>query len=201
MTRSGIYKIINTINRFCYIGSAVDISKRKVVHFRTLNSNKSACKKLQNAFNKYGESAFTFEVIELVEDKSKLIEREQYYLDTLKPEYNISKIAGNCYDISKTLKNKYQIQRGNRFGCIPWNKGLTKEINEIIALSSKKVSENKKQKFKSGELKSWNEGLTKHTDNRLLSASKKISKIKKEGYAIGKLIVSDNFKYNRRKIK
>ena len=43
---------------------------------------------------KYGYSNFKLEIIEYC-NVSVLLEREQYYLDILKPEYNILKIAGS----------------------------------------------------------------------------------------------------------
>ena len=43
-------------------------------------------------------------------------------------------------------------------GKIPWNKGLTKEDNEIIKVSSEKCSETKKRLYKEGEIKTWNKG-------------------------------------------
>jgi group I intron endonuclease len=51
---------------------------------------------MQNIFNKYGEDCFTFSTIELC-DVSSLIEKEQYYIDTLKPDINICKVAGATY--------------------------------------------------------------------------------------------------------
>ena len=91
---SGIYQIKNTINGNCYIGSAVDFKKRWVVHLSTLRHKYHYNSHLQAAFSKYGEKALIFEILEDVEPEN-LIEREQYYLDTLKPEYNISPTAGN----------------------------------------------------------------------------------------------------------
>lgn len=41
---------------------------------------------------KYGYSNFILEILEYC-DKTNLLEREQYYLDKLKPEYNILKFA------------------------------------------------------------------------------------------------------------
>ena len=41
---------------------------------------------------KYGHGNFILEILEYC-DKSNLLEREQYYLDKLKPEYNILKYA------------------------------------------------------------------------------------------------------------
>lgn len=43
---------------------------------------------------KYGYNKFSLDILEYCEP-SLLIKREQYYLDTLKPEYNILKIAGS----------------------------------------------------------------------------------------------------------
>jgi len=43
---------------------------------------------------KYGYSSFSLEILEYC-TASKAIEREQYYLDTLKPSYNILKTAGS----------------------------------------------------------------------------------------------------------
>lgn len=98
--QSGIYKILNIKTGVFYIGSAVNLNRRGISHFRQLNQKKHHSQKLQNAFDKYGIENFKFKILELVKDKSQLIEREQSYLDLLKPSYNICKIAGS------TLGNK-----------------------------------------------------------------------------------------------
>lgn len=81
--KSGIYQIINLINGKVYIGSACVLERREQQHFRHLRGDKHHSTSFQRAFNKYGESNFKFEILELVEDKSQLIKREQHYLDTL----------------------------------------------------------------------------------------------------------------------
>jgi len=80
--KSGIYKIINIINNKIYIGSAVNIYIRWKSHIQLLQNNKHHSIYLQNSWNKYGGGNFKFEIIEYIEDKNKLIEREQFYLDT-----------------------------------------------------------------------------------------------------------------------
>lgn len=79
-----IYKITNKINGKFYIGSTSDYIKRIRYH---KDLNKSKCRILVKAIKKYGIENFTFEIIELITDninlKEKLIEKEQYYLDTL----------------------------------------------------------------------------------------------------------------------
>lgn len=50
--------------------------------------------RIDKALLKYGYSNFQLDILEYCEG-SNLIEREQYYLDLLKPEYNILLIAGS----------------------------------------------------------------------------------------------------------
>ena len=58
--KSGIYRIRNLTNNKFYIGSAVNLNKRKNQHFHYLRNNKHHNKPLQNSYNKYGESSFIF---------------------------------------------------------------------------------------------------------------------------------------------
>jgi len=86
---SGIYKITNLKNNKIYIGSSININRRIVEHKRKLRKNIHHSPKLQNAYNKYGSENFHFESIEFCE-RNNLINRENYYLKILNPEYNIS---------------------------------------------------------------------------------------------------------------
>lgn len=95
MIKSGIYKIYNNRSDKVYIGSTICFSRRKRDHFYELKLGTHHCKGLQNAYNKYKADSFSFEIIELC-DKSNLISREQYYLDSTKLLYNSSKTAGSC---------------------------------------------------------------------------------------------------------
>ncbi len=81
---SGIYRIVHVVTGRMYIGSAVNLLRRKRRHFTELRNNKHQNAKLQRAFNKYGEDAFLFEIIEFILPPF-LLEREQYWLDKLKP--------------------------------------------------------------------------------------------------------------------
>ena len=49
---------------------------------------------ITKALLKYGYSVFSLEILEYCE-ALEAISREQYYLDLLKPEYNVLKIAGS----------------------------------------------------------------------------------------------------------
>jgi len=93
--RKGIYLITNVINKKQYVGSSLNVYYRMQNHRCRLAKNNHKNPKLQNGYNKYGLSNFAFTILEFVEDKNKLLEREQYYIDTLKPWYNVLPIAGN----------------------------------------------------------------------------------------------------------
>ena len=77
----GIYKITNIITNLIYIGSAVNLQQRYYDHVQSFRDNRHYNKHLQRAWNKYGEENFKFEILEVIEDKIKLLEREQHYLD------------------------------------------------------------------------------------------------------------------------
>lgn len=97
--RSGIYKITNTITKNFYIGSSIYIKERRSMHFHRLKVKKHFNKFIQEDCDLHGEASFIFEVVEFCEKEDLLI-REQYYLDTLKPFYNIHKNA-----LSKSRQN------------------------------------------------------------------------------------------------
>lgn len=89
LKRCGIYMIINILNGNRYIGSSKDIQQRLQTHRSNLRHNHHHNEHLQNAWNKYGEKNFDYSILEFCEENIR-ISREQYYVDTLKPEYNIS---------------------------------------------------------------------------------------------------------------
>lgn len=110
-----IYKITNLINGDYYIGSTQNFIKRYYTHINHIRSNKKTCTLLIRAVNKYGESNFKFEILEECEP-SLILEKEQYYLDNLKPKYNIAKKAGSNFGIKRSevvRKNKSIIQKNN----------------------------------------------------------------------------------------
>ena len=93
---TGIYKINNSANGKFYIGSSKDIVGRWNNHTKNLRMNKHHSSYLQNAWNKYGADCFSWSLIEECElDRDVLIAREQYYMDLLRPHYNMAPIAGS----------------------------------------------------------------------------------------------------------
>src|SRR5260221_8454885 len=122
---SGIYKITCTANKRIYIGSALNLYGRKAKHFSLLRRNTHHNPILQNAWNKYGESAFTFEVLEYVLPIS-LTAREQYWFKKLKPfgrkGFNIDREAGSSLGIKRSPESRTKMSVARK-GKHPWNVG------------------------------------------------------------------------------
>lgn len=90
-----IYSITNQRNNKRYIGISVEFPNRKRNHLWHLRKNKHSNVKLQNAYNKYGEENFSFDVLEELDnaDKMTVLEKEHDYIkkyDTFKSGYNMS---------------------------------------------------------------------------------------------------------------
>ena len=79
---SGVYIIKNSVNGKVYIGASRDIYNRLCMHKWKLRTNTHVNEHLQNAFNKYGESAFTFETFEEC-DEEVIYSQENYWCNML----------------------------------------------------------------------------------------------------------------------
>lgn len=111
---SGIYKISFPCGCF-YIGSAVNLRKRNNNHLYDLRKNKHCNIVMQRHYIKYGFHGYVFELIESVEKLDYLISREQFYIDNLKPNINVLKVAGSSlgYKHSLEVKEKLRVISNN----------------------------------------------------------------------------------------
>ena len=71
--RVGIYKITNLVNGEFYIGASREVYNRKHTHISKLKSGVHTSELLMNAYYKYGEDNFLFEVIEYCLEEMKKI--------------------------------------------------------------------------------------------------------------------------------
>lgn len=144
-TSSGIYKI--EIGEHIYIGSAAKgFECRWKQHLKDLLGNKMHHSyKMQEIFDKI--KTINFSIVELCEPE-KCIEREQYYIDTLKPDMNISPTAGSSLGIKRTDETKEK-QRQIKLG--------TKLSKESIEKRTEKLNKKVYQYDLSGVfIKEWN---------------------------------------------
>lgn len=99
-SRTGIYSIMNKINHKTYYGSSYHCEHRMREHKNDLCKNKHSNAHLQNAWNKYGETAFTFKIEEEI-PKEQLLEIEQRYLDVF------TQIPELCYNMAKRAEASF----------------------------------------------------------------------------------------------
>jgi hypothetical protein len=142
LTSLGVYKIYHVAKAdVFYIGSASGTQGKKACqlgfynrfrqHLRTLEKNKHSSKYLQNVVNKYGIEGLRFKIIEVVNstDRTYILEREQYYLDLLNPEYNSSKTA-RCPTVAYTEERKEAVRQ--RMKGIPFVESAYQKIRKSI---------------------------------------------------------------------
>lgn len=133
---SGVYAIINTLNNKKYIGSTKHFKHRFAEHRSELRGNYHKNKHLQNAYNKYGENYFVFEILETcdnVQDTLNFI--EQKWIDS-DGDYNICPIA-NRRTYTKLSKEHKEKLLASKLG-----KPLTEQTKKKIsnALRGRKPS-------------------------------------------------------------
>jgi group I intron endonuclease len=88
------------------VGSAINLTNRlrNYFSFRLLRSKILKGKsRINNSLLKYGYNNFSLDILEYCEP-SMLIKREQYYIDVLKPKYNILKKAGSSLGYKHSLE-------------------------------------------------------------------------------------------------
>lgn len=121
---TGVYAIQNTNNHKIYIGSAAKSFKSRWKQHRIeLNGGTHHSKHLQAAWNKYGEQAFIFTVLEITTPQD-CVNAEQQWIDTHnsandKHGYNICPVAGSTLGFKmppEIIKRLAERNRGNKYG-------------------------------------------------------------------------------------
>lgn len=90
---SGVYKITNTITGDFYIGSSKDVKQRWANHKCPSALKKHPNNPLYKDMKKYGVDKFELQIVEEVEIDS-LKEKEQQFIEKLKPTYNSNRAKG-----------------------------------------------------------------------------------------------------------
>ena len=102
----GIYKITNTVTGDFYIGSSKDIKSRWASHKRQSVWKNCPNNQMYLDMRKYGVDKFAFEILAEVEPGS-LKEKEQEFIETLKPTYNDRKANGLNFERRKEYQKEY----------------------------------------------------------------------------------------------
>lgn len=146
---SGIYKISSRKRGKIYVGSAINLRRRRNEHLSSLRRNVHRNDHLQKHFNKHGENDLHFEILEECAI-AFLIKREQHYLDSLNPDFNVCLIASSSLGVKHSEEFKKKISEAkkgntNRLGILLNEEGKEKmrnnaKINPNFGMRGKKHS-------------------------------------------------------------
>src|SRR5574337_624588 len=112
---SGIYTISFPGTDNFYVGKTSNFRNRKRFHLWQLRRGVHSNPKMQNCFHKYGDPQFC--LVEVIESKDTMTEREQAWLD----EHADSPILLNICKVSVVTTTYRKTESNKR---IAWNKGL-----------------------------------------------------------------------------
>lgn len=115
MKISAVYKITNTVINDFYIGSSKDVKRRWAAHKCPSTWNDNPNSKLYKDMQKYGVDKFDFQILVNIEPE-QLKEKEQEFIEKLKPTYNNYRAKG--LDIERKRKHQkefYQSERGKEW--------------------------------------------------------------------------------------
>lgn len=124
----GVYKLTftNSVSNKVYIGSSMSVRKNSYYGIRTrwgkhadlLKAGIHYSKKLQNAYNKYGENNLTFEIIDSCDGKD-VVDTENFYIskyDSYNNGYNSRPTAESNfgYNVPKYITEKTNVTKRKR---------------------------------------------------------------------------------------
>jgi group I intron endonuclease len=143
---AGVYAIVHCETNRMYIGSSVSIKHRIWKHFSDLRKNKHCNTYLQAAFNKYGESEFACQVLQVCSEAELLIveaewiERKKTYEHSF--GFNLIRNPSRVRHSDETRKKMSESSRTK--GKPAYNRGLRASLE-----TRRRVSEAGKGRIKS----------------------------------------------------
>lgn len=163
---SCIYAIINIINDKHYVGQTIDKSKRFKEHLKCLKGNYHCNKYLQRSWSIYSNDNFIFVVLEKC-PQSELNEREQHWIDILKPDYNMAPVAGSMLNYKHTEEAKANMSAAQK------GKSPSKEtrIKMHLAKLGNKINVGRSQVIQVNAMRDATKGKSKSPEHRAKIAS------------------------------
>lgn len=171
----GIYCIINPSNKI-YIGSSTNI-ERRFKQYKSLFCKRQ--KAIYASLIKYGVDAHIFQ-IHLECTKEDLLYFEQLYIDRLKPELNIAKIAGN--PPYKSGEKHHNWKGGVSLDLKTYAKSEKYKIKQKSYQQSEKYKTYKKEygKVNKDRLKEYKKQYYEQNKEKILEQNKEYRKVNKE---------------------
>lgn len=98
---NAVYVVSCVDTKKIYIGASYNVEKRLMNHRASLRSNKHPIKEMQEDWNKFGESSFKFQILEVAQTPNELYSLEDKYI------WGFHELNSNClYNKALSLKKK-----------------------------------------------------------------------------------------------
>lgn len=163
---TGVYEIRCIHNGRRYIGSAANFSSRWRLHYTQLETGTHHSRHLQRSWNKYGESGFVFRVVEQC-DRASIIEREQHYIDTLKPEFNSRPDATSQLGFKFSEESKKKMSEAAK-------RSRNFKGHKHSEETKRRISESRKGKGNSGWTQERKDRISAANKGRVISAQQRL---------------------------
>lgn len=175
---------MNNLTKSIYIGSSSNLSRRFQTYFNIKTiSNQRGRSIIYQALLKYGYKAFDLYILEYC-NKEELTKREQHFLDTLNPQYNILKVADSCIGRKHTPETKVKMSLA-RLGT-----KLTQETKTKMSIASLGLRHTPEAKVKMSLVKLGNKSRpkgykqTEETIAKIKLAQQNRTKLPKPGTSV-----------------
>lgn len=174
----GIYKITNKINGKFYIGQSNNIKRRFAEHLIEKHQPNLS---LKRAIKKYGRENFELIILEKMPTatREELNEREMYYIQKLKPQYNRTKGGSGVKGmyVSEETREKLR-QAGKR----QWNNMTDQQRRNVIENNLKGPSIGHPVSEKTRKILSKNNFGKKQSQETIEKRKKAFAKKKENGW-------------------
>lgn len=139
--KSGVYKWNCLITGKSYVGSSVSLSKRFTFYYSLASLKRVVSKEssaIYSAILKYGHENFSLDILEYCEP-DLLISKEQYYIDELKPKYNILKFASSRFGhkLSEDTKKALSVASRGKTHIYKSRKNIGSNLKSTVRVNNK----------------------------------------------------------------
>jgi group I intron endonuclease len=145
--KPGIYRWTNKLNNNTYVGSGLNLSKRVGDYYKESELKRNP-RPIHAALLKHGYENFKLEILEYCR-ADELIIKEQYYLDLLKPEYNILKNAYSLLGFKHSPENieKFKLKKISQehkdlLSSVHLGKEVSQETRDKLSLATANYMKN-----------------------------------------------------------
>lgn len=125
-----LFFLLKIITNKKYIGSSVKLGARFLDYMQSAYLESRPNSPLIKAIIKYGYTNFCFAVLETCKP-SEVLEREQYWLDLINPEYNLNPTAGSTLGFSLSEEARTKISIAHK------GKPHTLETRQLMSITRK----------------------------------------------------------------